>query len=204
MTVSRKVSKERTRARLIQGTLKVLHKDGAAALTTGRIAESAGVAQPTFYVHFSGLDDALKQAAEYLGERWVSAVAANRNAAATTGHGSLRGVLDAYVGALLDDTKAAEIFLRHRRDPASTMGRELRRLAERARDQLVRDLAEVGGLSFDELAPMGDLCLGVVLGVVESVLDKRADRDVALDAGSRMVEGVVAMLGGHEAVVAAE
>ena len=63
---TRKASKERTRQKLVQATLKILHKQGPTALTTGRIAQAAGVAQPTFYVHFKGMDDAVGEAAEHV------------------------------------------------------------------------------------------------------------------------------------------
>ena len=45
-----------TRHRLLRAATELLAEQGYERLTTGRVAERAGVAQPTFYVHFSDLD----------------------------------------------------------------------------------------------------------------------------------------------------
>ena len=58
--LSREESKLVTRHRLLKAGLAVLLQHGHAALTTGRVAQEAGVAQPTFYVHFSSMDALLQ------------------------------------------------------------------------------------------------------------------------------------------------
>ncbi|MBW2585868.1 MAG: TetR/AcrR family transcriptional regulator [Deltaproteobacteria bacterium] len=59
--MSRQSNKERTRYRLLQAVLKTIQRHGHGTLTTGRVAQLAGVAQPTFYVHFRSMDQALEQ-----------------------------------------------------------------------------------------------------------------------------------------------
>ena len=66
--MSRQINKERTRHRLLQAILKTIQRYGHGTLTTGRVAELAGVAQPTFYVHFRSMDQALEQVADWVAE----------------------------------------------------------------------------------------------------------------------------------------
>lgn len=155
MSTSRKISKERTRAKLLQGTLRVLHTEGAGALTTGRIAESAGVAQPTFYVHFSGIDEALQLAATAVSDRWlVSVHAARQGVDRSSGvRPSIHGIIASYVDTLLEDPKGAELFLRHRRDATSSLGRTFSKLSEKMKHDLIEDLSEAGHLEDSQLGP---------------------------------------------------
>lgn len=184
MTSSRKVSKERTRGRLIQGTLKVLYKEGPAALTTGRVAESAGVAQPTFYVHFSQMSEALQQAADFVSQKLLGKFRELRDADDGEGHrDAARRAIAACVNALLSDPKGTELFLRHRRDVSTPLGRTFRQLVERARDELIADLREMGyGNSVPHLDVHAEILVGMILGVVEGLLDKRVkDKEIAID-----------------------
>lgn len=182
---SRKASKERTRAKLIQATLKVLYKDGPSALTTGRIAEQAGVAQPTFYVHFSDMQDALTQAAEAVADKLLVRLKDYReDLGAGAPAESIRRAFGASVNALLSEPKMAELFLRHRRDVNTPLGKRWRQITQRARDDLLDDLEKMG---FDEqvsdLAIYAELIVGMTLTVTEGVLDKRIkDKDAAIDA----------------------
>ena len=66
--MSRQINKERTRHRLLQAVLKTIQRYGHGTLTTGRVAQLAGVAQPTFYVHFRSMDQALEQVAEWVAQ----------------------------------------------------------------------------------------------------------------------------------------
>ncbi len=194
MSTSRKLSKERTRARLLQGTLKVLHNEGPSALTTGRIAESAGVAQPTFYVHFSGIDEALQSAATTVCDRWLVGVHAARTSVDRSSgvRPSVHGIVTSYVDTLLEDPKGAELFLRHRRDATTSLGRTFAKLTEKVRRDLVDDLAEAGHVDAAALIPKSDVCLGLVLGAVESLLDGRAGRTDAIESAARMLHFLLA------------
>jgi AcrR family transcriptional regulator len=58
--LSRQESKLVTRQRLLRAGLALLAERGYEDLTTGRVARKAGVAQPTFYVHFRDKDDLLR------------------------------------------------------------------------------------------------------------------------------------------------
>jgi AcrR family transcriptional regulator len=135
---TRKANKERTRHKLVQATLKILHKQGPTALTTGRIAQAAGVAQPTFYVHFKDMDEALEEAAITVGDALRARLREFRDGLqdgaspqAATRHAFATGV-----EALTADRRSAELFLRHRRDVANPLGRRWRELMDGAREDL--------------------------------------------------------------------
>jgi AcrR family transcriptional regulator len=205
MTSSRKVSKERTRNRLIQGTLKVLYKDGPAALTTGRIAESAGVAQPTFYVHFSDMSDALQQAADLVSEKLLARLRElRRNVQKDASADGVREAVASTVNALLTDPKSTELFLRHRRDVGTPLGRTWRQMFDRAREELLADLHEMGlGNSVPHLEVHSEIIAGMVLGVVEGVLDKRIkDKDQAIDMLAQSIRASLAASAARSAAAA--
>lgn len=191
MPTSRKLSKERTRARLLQATLKVLHGDGAAALTTGRIAEAAGVAQPTFYVHFSGLDDALQAAATTVCDRWQVSLHAARLGVdpALAARDRVRGLLAGHAEVLLEDEKSAELFLRHRRDGSSPLGRTFARFSDKLRQELANDLGLPSGEPGPESVARADLAFGLLLAIVESMLDRRSNSVALVDHATAMILG---------------
>ena len=68
----------KTRQRLIDSTLEIVRTEGPAGLTTGKIANAAGIQQPGFYAHFKNVDACLKAAADQLAERMRQAALAMR------------------------------------------------------------------------------------------------------------------------------
>jgi AcrR family transcriptional regulator len=62
--LTREESKAITRRRLVEAALRLTSQSGGRNLTTSRVTREAGVAQPTFYVHFRDLDDLLEAVAE--------------------------------------------------------------------------------------------------------------------------------------------
>ncbi|MCA9578414.1 MAG: TetR/AcrR family transcriptional regulator [Polyangiales bacterium] len=189
---TRKANKERTRHKLVQATLKILHKQGPTALTTGRIAQAAGVAQPTFYVHFKDMDEALEEAAVTVGEALRARLREFREGVedGATPQAATRQAFTTGVEALLADRRAAELFLRHRRDVANPLGRRWRELMDRAREDLVADLHARGvGKQVDDLVVLADTIIGLVLTTVESILDGRVtNRSAATEMMLRSVE----------------
>lgn len=183
MVTPRKVSKERTRAKLIEATLQVLYEQGPAALTTGRIAHAAGLAQPTFYVHFSDMNDALTQAAATVEERLLTCL---REARATLKvsdpEETIRGVFQSTIKALMSEPHMTELYLRHRHDVDSPLGRRFKEWTDRGRQDLERDLRHMG-LKVPHLDAGAEALAGMTMGVVEALLEGRLhDRDQAIEA----------------------
>src|SRR5256885_8701881 len=67
-TVSKPLTREEgkliTRRRLLESAAKTLGETGYGGLSVSAVARAAGVAQPTFYVHFRDKDDLLRVLAE--------------------------------------------------------------------------------------------------------------------------------------------
>lgn len=183
MVTPRKVSKERTRTKLIEATLQVLHEQGPAALTTGRIAQAAGLAQPTFYVHFADMEDALTQAASAVEERLLSSLRRYRSdLEITQPEETLRAVFRATIRALLMEPNLTQLYLRHRHDVDSPLGRRFREWTARGRRDLERDLKALG-VALPNLNAHAEAVVGMTLGVVEGLIDGRlTDRDQAIEA----------------------
>jgi AcrR family transcriptional regulator len=181
---TRREAKERTRQRLLEALLEILHEAGPLALTTGRIAERAGVAQPTFYVHFTDLDRAIEIAADEVGARLLAILHAQRavldgDGAARTPGGRIRATYTATLEAFAADRRTSELFLRHRRDTASHFGPRFRALLASGRDELTNALARANVASPDVTS---GLILGMFIAAVEGTLDGRyADRAACVD-----------------------
>ena len=75
--LSRDESKAITRQRLLHAAARLLGEVGYGGLSTGAVARAAGVAQPTFYVHFRDMDDLLRT----LGTEQMGALRARLRAA---------------------------------------------------------------------------------------------------------------------------
>ena len=177
---SRKANKERTRQKLIQAMLEVLHKQGASALTTGRIAAEAGVAQPTFYVHFNGMDDALSQTAAQVAEESLQNLIGFRSA---VGVGSpiemIRYAFSSSVDKLMERPQLTELYLRHRLDVDSPLGRGWTEITNKARADLTEDLER---MSIPEARLFAEMIVSQVIGVVEGLLHGRiVERDAAIE-----------------------
>ncbi len=191
---TRREAKERTRERLLDALLELLHESGPLALTTGRIAERAGVAQPTFYVHFTDLDGAIEIAAEHVGARLLAILHGQREVLAGQGAapppgGRIRATYTTTLEAFAADRRTSELFLRHRRDTASHFGPRFRAVLSSGQGELCDALAVAKVPSPEVVA---GLILGMFIAAVEGTLDGRyADRVACVD---RLVVATRALL----------
>lgn len=71
-TLSRQASKEQTRQRLIQAAHKLLLEKGLAGLSMNQITRKAGIAQPSFYNHYSSLNELIVDVRKRMAERYLS------------------------------------------------------------------------------------------------------------------------------------
>jgi AcrR family transcriptional regulator len=187
--MSRRVNKERTRRRLLQGVIKVIHRQGAAALTTGRVAQLAGVAQPTFYVHFKGMDEALQQVSDWVAGELGHAFDPSPADARENVEQAIEQAVNTCARSLVRDRKIAEVFLRHRRDATSPMGLRWMALIENLRDRMEQLV-----LQFDPKRPATDACVhaellvSAAIGLAEAFVDGRIeDLDLATSMATRSV-----------------
>lgn len=183
--LSRREAKEVTRRRLIDGAIDILRSEGVAATTTGRIADAAGIAQSSFYGYFADRDACLEAAADKIGS-YVLRKARERTAGFDRDDvpGSIRDAYRSVLDDMLSAPELTRIFLRHREDDASPLGRAFRRLVARARADLGADLRRFGlsGRDAPEVDVYADLVVGALFGAVEGLLSGRLrDREAVLD-----------------------
>lgn len=183
MATPRRVTKERTRQKLIEATLRVLHEHGPGALTTGRIANAAGLAQPTFYVHFADMEDALTQAAAAVEERLLVRLREYRSELTLRDpEAGVRSVFRSTVKALMAEPQLTQLYLRHRHDVDSPLGRCFQEGTQRACRELAEDLQSVG-IPPAHVDAHAEAVVGMTLGIVEALVEGRlTDREHAVEA----------------------
>lgn len=188
-----------TRARLIEVTIDLIRAEGLGALTTGRIANAAGIAQPGFYAHFRNVEDCLRTAigvvVEELRER-VSTIRqrAFERFADPESAGNLQAIRDSYADSyevLLSEPTFAELLLRYRRDPALLDG-YMGEVYDSMRQDLTNDIwAAAQAVGFrEEHRPLVEIWAEQTLALfnygTEVFLDGRhEDREFVLDALAR-------------------
>jgi AcrR family transcriptional regulator len=175
-SMSRQINKERTRLRLLQAILKTIHRYGYGALTTGRVAQLAGVAQPTFYVHFRSMNQALEQVAEWVAQELNPSFDAKAPVETDQAADVLQQSIFKCTRSLVRDRKVAEVFLRNRRDQTSALGRRWTLLTASLRDHMREIVLQVRpDIAPADAALHSELLVSVVFGLAEAYLDGRVD-----------------------------
>jgi AcrR family transcriptional regulator len=174
-----------TRRRLIDGAVDILRRDGLAAATTGRIASAAGLKQPSFYVHFADRDEVFEAAAAEIGQRMLAKLE-RQYAKFDRAHvrRSLVKMYGSIVGAFLSEPELTRIFLRHRTDDGTVLGRIFSRHVQRARATIVSSLPLYGvTVAGPGVEAYVEIIVSGVLGTLEALLEGRLkDRDAAVEA----------------------
>jgi AcrR family transcriptional regulator len=174
-----------TRRRLIDGAVEILRRDGFAAATTGRIASAAGLKQPSFYVHFADRDEVFEAAAGQIGQRMLAKLERQHAKFDPADvHGSLQALYEAIVGAFLSEPELTRIFLRHRTDDGTVLGRIFSRHVQRARATILTSLPLYGvAVTGAAAEPYVEIIVSGVLGTLEALLEGRLkDRSAAIEA----------------------
>lgn len=141
----REEAKAASRRRLIEACLDLLETEGPGGLTTGRITQRAGFAQPTFYVHFAGIDDLLDTIFTEILETWGSeTISARQLARDRPGHDQFRETFRVPMQALAAHPRALRVVLANRHDPTSVIGHWSAEVWAEHRRSLIADLCEGG------------------------------------------------------------
>ncbi|MEB2312400.1 MAG: TetR family transcriptional regulator [Sorangiineae bacterium] len=171
--LSREESKLITRRRLLEAAARVLREGGHAALSTSAVTRAAGVAQPTFYVHFKDMSELVRT----LAREKVDALrrplqAARAKVALGDGVDALRQTFRLPLEGLLEQPELFRLFVQELPHPDSDFGVEARALLRELEADLVNDLARYGAPAHTDaerrrLAMMseGMIALTVALGV---------------------------------------
>ncbi len=192
--LTRRESTELTRRRLIDGAIDILRHEGVAAATTGRIASAAGLKQPSFYVHFADRDEILHAAAVEIGQRMIETLQRELSRIdAADARRSIRAAHAAIVDAFLAEPELTRIFLRHRADDGTVLGRAFRRQLDQARGQIVDSVSRHGiAVPRQTAEAYVELMVAAVLGLLEGLLDGRlTDRATSVDAIARVTAAMM-------------
>ena len=174
--MSRQINKERTRHRLLQAILKTIQRYGRGTLTTGRVAQLAGVAQPTFYVHFRSMDQALEQVAEWVTQELSPGLDARASAELDRAADVLEEAVRKCTRSLVRDRKVAEVFLSNRRDQTSALGRRWSVLTGSLRERMRQLVVQVRpDVTPSDAALHAELLVSVIFGLAEAHIDGRVD-----------------------------
>jgi AcrR family transcriptional regulator len=143
---TRKEVKAVTRARLLDAALRILDEEGEGALTTTNVTRLAGIAQPSFYVHFTDMDDLLHNLIDELAlERLRHTRAARRDARSDPMDSErFRDTFRIPIAHSLAHPRLFRLLVRSRYDRSSPLGDWSRGVFESNRAALVEDLIELG------------------------------------------------------------
>lgn len=202
--LTRRESTELTRRRLIDGAIEILRREGVVAATTGRIARAAGLKQPSFYVHFADRDEILNAAAAEIGHVMIETLQRELSRIDSSDpRRSIRAAHSAIVDRFLSEPELTRIFLRHRADDGTVLGRAFRRLLDDARGELVESLLRHGvAKGRDSAEAHVELLVAAVLGMLEGLLDGRLrDRSASIEAMARITSAMMRSLSRSAAIV---
>ena len=183
----------------MDAAIDLLRAEGPAAATTGRIARAAGLAQASFYAHFRDRDACLEAAAGEIGEHVLARLrGALLPIDAHDQRGSIRRVYAALLDVFAAERELTLLFIAHRADATSPIGAGLRTSLAKARADLVTAIRLYGVRpSAAEAACYAELLVSVMLGLAESVLSGRVERDLGLDAVADVTHGALQALVPH-------
>ena len=183
--LSRQEAKLLTRHRLLQATMGVLLDHGPEGLTTGAVTKRVGVAQPTFYVHFTDMDELLRELATDIVERLRKPLHEAR-ASMRRGIDLADDSSDAFRLSIRATVKHADLLrlcLAEQYRPKSTLGECARQLLTSLNEDLVADVAQMpftAGLSKAQLRLMDDAVIAMILQWGLALADKRETNEEAV------------------------
>ena len=144
--MSRQQAKQQTRQRLLDAALALLDAEGEPGLTTTKVAQRAGIAQSSFYVHFADMDDLLRHLIEQLWDERraasLTAITASRQQASTPS--AVRELFRTTVTLLVAHPAVLRLVVRSRLDPSSPLGDYARTQLAVSRRNLMAGLAAGG------------------------------------------------------------
>ncbi len=200
--LTREESKLITRRRLLEAAAKILREAGSGKLSASAVAREAGIAQPTFYVHFKDKDDLLHTLArEKLDAMRRPLKEARRELA--TGEGGLEALQRTFrlpLEALVEHPELFRLYVQQFHDPGSVFGAQARELHRELEQDLVEDLVALGvpAESAAERQRLEMLAAGMIaltqtlaLGYVDG---HYSDLDAVVDVLTRFALGAVSPL----------
>lgn len=199
--LTREESKLITRRRLVKAAMDLLGQEGPTALTTGRIAKAAGVAQATFYVHFRGMAELLETLAdEKMGQLREPLRTARQQLRAATGPDAVRETFRLPLAALLGEPELFRLWVQEHHQPHSPIGQASRKLRAELQAEFVEDLIGLGAPAAapaerQRLEMAADGCIVLTETLALGYLNgKYTDQEVMVDVLVAFAMGVIGHL----------
>jgi AcrR family transcriptional regulator len=143
--LTRAEAKSVTRARLLEAAGKVLAAAGYGGLSVSAVAREAGVAQPTFYVHFRDKDELLRALGEAeMGMLRQRVRQARERFIAGAGVDAVRETFRIPLQTWVEHPELLRLHMQELRQPGSPIGAMMRQLREEFRRDLADDLVRLG------------------------------------------------------------
>lgn len=148
--LTRSESKALTRQRLLDAALRILDTEGETALTTTNVTREAGIAQSSFYVHFTDMEDLLHQLIEQLARqrKRVTSEARELSRSSPRDVDRFRDTFRVPLDDMLAHPPLFRLVMRSRHDRTSPLGEWSRSIYDSSRDTLVEDMV-AGGARMD-------------------------------------------------------
>jgi AcrR family transcriptional regulator len=144
-SLTRDESKLITRRRLLESAARVLREEGLRSLTTGRVSREAGVAQPTFYVHFKDMEELLRTLAqEKMGQIRQPVREARRLLRSSPDGNRLRETFRLPLKALVEQPELFRLYIQEYHRPGSPVGKMARDTQAELQRDLIEDLTALG------------------------------------------------------------
>jgi AcrR family transcriptional regulator len=172
-----------TRRKLVGAAIEILRREGLNAATTGYIARSAGLEQATFDMHFRGRDEILEAAATEIARRMTERLESHLDRFDSSDlAGSLRNTYQAEISGFLAERELTRLFLRHRVDDGSPLGRVFSRHLASARELLAWRLSKFSAIVGDESVRLYvEMRQATMFGVIEALVENRLrDHDASV------------------------
>jgi TetR/AcrR family transcriptional regulator, fatty acid biosynthesis regulator len=191
--LTRDESKAITKRRLLEAAMRIMSESSGRQLTASRVAREAGVAQPTFYVHFTDLDDLLQAVGEIqideLRREFQKARAHIEMQALARGDRTetLRDAFQVPLRTILSRPMQFRLYVQERLHSDSPLGRYCRQIHVELRRDLLADLRSLDRFtgrerSEDHLKMLADGLMALTetlgLGCIEG---RYGDVDAAVD-----------------------
>lgn len=145
LVLSRSEAKSITRRRLLEAAARLLAGEGYAGLTASAVARAAGLAQPTFYVHFRDKDDLLRT----LGEEQTALLRARlketrKRVMRGEGVAAVRETFRVPLETWMEHPELFRLYTQEIHQPGSPLAQAMRRFRDEITNDLVEDLARMG------------------------------------------------------------
>jgi len=191
--LTRDESKAITKRRLLEAALRIMSESSGRQLTASRVAREAGIAQPTFYVHFRDLDDLLQAVGEIqideLRREFQKARGQIEMQALARGDrtDALREAFRVPLRTIMSRPTQFRVYVQERLHSDSPLGRYCRQIHSELRRDLLDDLRNLDRFTGrvradDQLKMLADGLMALTETLGFGCLEGRyADVDAALD-----------------------